>query len=69
MKKTQMIDAIRNIQNSIISYLSLCLVVTLGIGGFLMSEEIIEGLQKGASYYYASANFQDMEVISAVGFS
>ncbi len=69
MKKTQVIDAIRNIKKSIISYLSLCLVVTLGIGGFLMCSEIIEGLKDGAMNYYDKAHFKDMEVISAAGFT
>ena len=49
MKKTQRIDAIRNIKKRLVSYLSICLVVMLGLGGFLTTIYAGEGINARAA--------------------
>ena len=44
MKKTQVKDAVRNIRKRIVSYLSLCLVIMLGLGGMFTTSYMGAGL-------------------------
>ena len=67
MKKTQRIDAIRNIKRRLVSYLSICLVVMLGLGGFLTTIYAGEGINAKAAEYYADRSFENMEMASAFG--
>ena len=52
MKKTQRKDAFRNIRKRIVSYLSICLVIMLGLGGVFTTRYMDAGLVKQASDYY-----------------
>lgn len=67
MKWTQIIDAFRNIQKRFISFLSICLIVMLGSGGFLTTHFLTHGLDATASKYYKDHNFKDYEMISSKG--
>ncbi|MBQ7246013.1 MAG: hypothetical protein IJS33_03740 [Firmicutes bacterium] len=67
MKKTQRIDAVRNIKKRLVSYLSICLVVMLGLGGFLTTIYAGEGINAKATEYYADRSFENMEMASAFG--
>lgn len=67
MKKTQRIDAVRNIKKRLVSYLSICLVVMLGLGGFLTTIYAGEGINTKAAEYYADRSFENMEMASAFG--
>lgn len=69
MKKTQFKDAIRNIRKRIVSYLSLCLVVMLGLGGMFTTSYMGAGLSEKTDEYYKNHNFKDFEMISSVGIS
>ena len=62
MKKTQRKDAFRNIRKRIISYLSICLVVMLGLGGLFTTRYMGAGLDRQASKYYDAHNFKDFDV-------
>ena len=69
MKKTQWKDAIRNIGKRLVSYLSVVLVVALGLGGLFTTRYMGAGIQKQATGYYDSHNFKDYEFVSSYGIS
>ncbi len=67
MKKTQLIDALRNIQKRFISFLSIVFIIMLGTGGFFMARYSAHGLMNSASRFYRAQNFKDYEVASSIG--
>ena len=69
MKKTQRKDAVRNIRKRIVSYLSVCLVVMLGVGGFLTTRYMGAGIEKRATEYYDDHSFKDYDFVSSLGIS
>ena len=69
MKKTQRKDAVRNIRKRIVSYLSVCLVVMLGLGGAFTTRYMNAGLDKQATDYYEAHNFKDYDLVSSYGIS
>jgi len=69
MKKTQRKDAIRNIKKRIVSFLSVCLVVALGLGALFTTRYTAAGLDKEYSAYYNARNFKDFEMIASLGVS
>ena len=69
MKKTQVKDAIRNIRKRLVSYLSVCLVIMLGLGGVFMTRYMGAGIQKQATDYYNSHNFKVFDLASSYGIS
>ena len=69
MKKTQRKDAVRNIRNRLVSYLSVCLVIMLGLGGFFSTKYMSAGVAAKGEEYYKERGFEDYEVISSLGIS
>ena len=69
MKKTQWKDATRNIKKRIVSYLSIVLVVGLGLGGLFTTRYMGAGIDKKATEYYAAHNFKDYDFVSSYGIS
>ena len=67
MKKTQLTDALRNIRKRLVSYLSICLVVMLGVGAFLGTRYMETGIIREAAGYFSDRNFKDFELISSLG--
>ena len=67
MKKTQKKDAGRNIKKSIVSFLSILLVITLGLGGYFTIVYMTEGLSVKAAEYYGDRSFKDYEMLSSTG--
>ena len=67
MKKTQRLDAIRNIKKRVVSYLSICLVIMLGLGGFLTVIYAGKGIDAKAMEYYSERSFENMEMTSSLG--
>lgn len=67
MKKTQLTDATRNIRQRIVSYLSICLVIMLGVGAFLATRYMEAGITREAAGYYADRQFKDFEIYSSLG--
>ena len=51
MKPTQYKDARRNIRKRLVSYLSICLVIILGIAAFLTTTYMEAGIIKEAAGY------------------
>ena len=69
MKKTQRKDAARNIRKRIVSYLSICLVIMLGLGGVFTTRYMDAGLVKQASDYYDAHRFKVFDLASSYGIS
>ena len=69
MKKTQRKDAIRNIRSRLVSYLSVCLVIMLGLGGFFSTKYMSAGVAAKGEEYYKERGFKDYEMISSLGIS
>lgn len=69
MKTTQRKDAVRNIRSKIVSYLSICLVIMLGLGGMLSTRYMCAGILDKGMEYYNERNFEDFEFISSMGIS
>lgn len=67
MKKTQRKDAIRNIRKRIVSFLSICLVIMLGLGGVFITRYMGAGINAEATEYYRSHGFKNYELISSLG--
>ena len=67
MKKTQGKDAVRNIRKRIVSYLSICLVIMLGLGGVFITRYMGAGINKEATGYFNDHNFKNYELISSLG--
>ena len=69
MKKTQLKDALRNIHKRMHSYLSVCLVVTLGMIGLVSTSFVRAGLEEKGDQYYREQSFKDFDLISSLGVS
>ena len=69
MKPTQYKDARRNIRKRLVSYLSICLVIMLGVAAFLTTTYMEAGIIKEAAGYYQDRGFKDFELISSLGVS
>ena len=69
MKKTQFKDAMRNIGKRKVSFLSLCLVVALGLGALFTTRYMGAGLEERFTDYYKDRNFKDFEMLSSLGVS
>ena len=67
MKKTQRKDAFRNIRKRIVSYLSICLVIMLGLGGVFVIRYMKAGINDKATEYYNDHGFKTYELISSLG--
>ncbi len=67
MKKTQRKDAARNIRKRIVSYLSICLVIMLGLGGFFITSYMDAGIDAKTTDYYKDHSFKNYELISSLG--
>ena len=69
MHKTQIKDAVRNINKKIVSFLSICLIVALGVGGYLTTNYIHNSMVRQAEDFYRAQNFSDFKLMSSLGFS
>ena len=69
MKKTQRKDAIRNIKKRIVSFLSVCLVVALGLGVLFTTRYTSAGLDKEYCDFFKARNFKNFEMIASLGVS
>ena len=67
MKKTQRKDAFRNIRNRIVSYLSICLVTMLGLGGVFITSYMGAGIDAEATRYFNDHGFKTYELLSSLG--
>ena len=67
MKKTQGKDAFRNIKKRLVSYLSIGLVIMLGLGGVFITRYMSAGIDAEATSYYDEHGFKTFELLSSLG--
>ena len=67
MKKTQFIDAVKNIKNRLPSFLSVILVVAIGTGGFFTTQNIYRSLDSTFNDFYEKQNFKNYDLVSSGG--
>jgi len=67
MKKTQFVDAIKNIQKRKASFLSVVLIVALGTGGFFTTRNAYKAFHDATENAYETGNFKNYELISSGG--
>lgn len=69
MKRTQIKDSLRNILKKWVAFLSICIIVFLGVGCYLWTGFAHTALEKAAADYYKKNNFADFEIIFSLGIS
>ena len=67
MKKTQFVDAVKNIQKRKASFLSVVLIVALGTGGFFTTRNAYKAFHDATENVYEQGNFKNYELISSGG--
>lgn len=67
MKRTQLKDSVRNVRRKIVSFLSLILIVFLGVMGFLGTHYMGQELKESTERFYEEANFKDIIMTSSLG--
>ena len=67
MKPTQLKDSLRNVRRKIVSFLSLILIVFLGVMGFLGTHYMGRELKESTEEYYKQQNFKDIIMTSSLG--
>lgn len=67
MKRTQWKDAVRNIFKRKVSYLSICIICTLGVATYLGITYSGEALKESGNQYYSEYNSADMEMVATLG--
>ena len=66
MKRTQLLDALRNIWKQKISFLSIVVIAALGVTMFLGIDFSASAIRKNASSFYNEKNYRDIELISTL---
>lgn len=69
MKKTQLLDIIRNITRRKVSFLAIVTIMVIGVGGILGLHFLVTSIDDCVTDYYRKHNFRDFEVISNMGMS
>ena len=67
MKKTQLKDALRNVKKRIVSFVSIILVMTVGVGIFLASRFGAQSSENAANLFYKEQNYHDFVINSTKG--
>lgn len=67
MKRIQFKDALKNIQKQIVSFISIVLVISLGVGIYLVCRLGTKATEKAANVYYSERAFRDFEIKSVRG--
>lgn len=67
MKKTQQKDTIRNIGKRKVSFLSICIIVALGVATYLGITYTGAALEKSGSRYHVDHNTADFEMTATLG--
>ena len=67
MHKTQIKDAVRNINKKIVSFLSICLIVALGVGGYLTTNYIHNSMVRQAADFTIALTVPENERANPLG--
>ena len=67
MKKTQKIDSRRNIRSRLAAFLTLALIIALGLGGFFSSRFTEDSMRASGRIYLNGQRFQDFSLLCSTG--
>ena len=66
-RKTLLLDAVRNIINRKIAFLSIITIMTLGVGGLLCIYNLGVSIKSHANHFYREYRFKDLEMVASLG--
>ena len=66
MKKTQIMDILRNIRKQKVSFISVIVIAMLGVAVFLGLDYSAAGITRNGSAYFNAQDFRDIEIISTL---
>lgn len=67
MKKTLLLEGLRNIKNKKAAFLTLCLIITLGLGGFCAAQLAKSSMKAAGRDFFAACHFKDYDLFSTYG--
>ena len=67
MKKTQRTDIIRLVISRKVDFLTLCLIIALGLGGFFAGQQIARSMKDTAQKLFREQRFWDCQIVSSMG--
>ena len=67
MKTTQIKDARRNIKKQFVSFISIVMVIALGVGIYLACSAGATAVRQRADSYYSERNYRDVEIRTTLG--
>ncbi len=67
MRPTLLLEGLRNIRSRKTSFLTLCLIITLGLGGFCAAQFAERSMVQAGSGFFRRSAFKDFDVISSAG--
>ena len=68
-RKTLVLDAVRNIINRKVAFLSIITIMMLGVGGLLCIFNLGASMRSHANTIYREHNFKDLEIVASMGIS
>lgn len=66
-RKTLFLDALRNIINRKVAFLSIIAIMMLGVGGLMCIFNLGESLNKHSNRFYKAHNLKDLEMVASMG--
>ncbi len=69
MKKTQILDHLRNIRKQFVSWLSIIIISMLAVVAFLGIRFTAGSLQENINDFYAESSYRDLQILSTLRFS
>ena len=69
MKRTQLVDAIRNIKRRFVSWLSISTIMMIGTTGFVGLQSVAFAMKAYGTEYITKTNLCDFEMVSSTGVS
>lgn len=67
MKKTFFLDTVRNIRKRLVSWLSISIIIFIGISGILGINSTAYSIERCVDGYYKEHNFKDYDITSNLG--
>ena len=67
MKKTRLTEGLRNILKKKAAFLTLCLIITLGLGGFCAAQFAQSSMKAAGKAFFERGAFKDYDMFCSVG--